>query len=83
MEGQEGHRGACWHYKGARAVIPLLLCDDRKRRRGKKCKSEGGAKRWEAGGRGHVGTKRGHVLRQEEGLLGWAQLCMRSRQIRG
>lgn len=26
-----------------------------------------------SGGQGHVGTKRGHVLRQEEGLLGWAQ----------
>lgn len=83
MEGQEGHRGACWHYKGARAVIPLLLCDDKKRRRGKNARVKGERKGGRRGGRGHVGTKRGHVLRQEEGLLGWAQLCMRSRQIRG
>lgn len=49
VAGQEGHRGACWHYKGARAVIPLLLCDDRKRRRGKNTRVKGSEK---VGGRG-------------------------------
>lgn len=50
MEGQEGHRGACWHYKGARAVIPLLLCDDGERRRGKNTRVKGEQKGGREGG---------------------------------
>lgn len=70
MEGQEGHRGACWHYKGARAVIPLLLCDDRKRRRGKNARVKGERKGGRQGDEGMLALKGGTCCDRRRGFLG-------------
>lgn len=69
-------------------MIPLLLRDDKKRRAWEKQRSGGGMKgRGEEGdgGRGHVGTKRGHVLpvEEEEGRRGWARCSGRFREMGG
>lgn len=65
--GQEGHRGACWHQKGARVVIPLLLRDDRKKQAWEKHGGGWDEREGRGGRRGHVGTKGGHVLPEKEG----------------
>lgn len=68
-------------------MIPLLLRDDRKRRAWEKKEEwrgeEKGGERREMGDKGHVGTKRGHVLPKEEGRHGWARCGGRYREMGG
>lgn len=45
-------------------------------------REEGGERRGD-GGRGHVGTKRGHVLQKEEGRRGWARCSGRYGEMGG
>lgn len=52
-------------------MIPLLLCDDGKKRRGKNTRVKGGAKWWEGeGDEGMLALKGGTCCSRRRGFLG-------------